>query len=509
MSDHWSAKWTWKAEDGKFYATRAEALWVNTQIYQSGPMSSTDTEKEPVQHMKRPIDDLFSSDEDEEEERPPSKYFKGESDNQIAYFTPVTTSVGKTFKKVKAIDGKFTLDPDAPLQQHSVTAGNIRIGLPTPPQSAEDAEATRIKNAKCKVWMGTFWYKKEECEAGNLTWPFGALPDPEGKVQHLIGQIEITTGKGEQQAALVKAFQAYNKDPSKSIKFAADGEQRHLQFTVTFKHPTTRSGALWILAQDNQARAAVLYQRCYLEPSRNAEWCRAYCKDAKKRMEGTNVVEIGAEPVRGVAPEAMDAVQDIEAGMTIQEIIRKYPKVWTRHHQMLKATANLMGGKPRDLDDKPEVVVYYGIPGSGKSWSAQMENPGAYRKDSTKWWPSYEAQTTVIFDDFAPNNYAGTGEFMKIDDLLRALDVYEVQVQYKGGYSQLVAKKFVICSNFMPEEWYPGHSQLEALKRRITAIYMFPQVWQPTPTFPPLPKRIQIYSANQAQHPVEGASGQQ
>lgn len=148
---------------------------------------------------------------------------------------------------------------------------------------------------------------------------------------------------------------------------------------------------------------------------------------------------------------------------------------------MLKTTAALLPAKARKLDAPPSVKLYFGPPGTGKSWLANAELPGAYIKpDGRKWWPNYTGQKTVIIDDFAPQNHADKkGDYLELDDFLRVLDCYEMQVEYKGGYTQMMADTFIICSNFTPQQWYPGHPHLPALLRRIKELVYFPTKWTP------------------------------
>jgi len=74
----------------------------------------------------------------------------------------------------------------------------------------------------------------------------------------------------------------------------------------------------------------------------------------------------------------------------------------------------------------------------------------------------------VIIDDFGPNS-------IDINHLLRWFDRYKCLVETKGGMVPLYADKFIITSNFTPEEIYTSqdgivHKQLPALVRRVCCI---------------------------------------
>ena len=78
---------------------------------------------------------------------------------------------------------------------------------------------------------------------------------------------------------------------------------------------------------------------------------------------------------------------------------------------------------------------------------------------------SSESQETVIIDDF----YG----WMPFDTLLRLTDRYPMLVDIKGGAVQFTAKRIIITSNEVPDNWYPNVSCLphrwNALLRRITS----------------------------------------
>jgi len=118
--------------------------------------------------------------------------------------------------------------------------------------------------------------------------------------------------------------------------------------------------------------------------------------------------------------------------------------------------------------ERPDISVrwYFGAPGTGKSRRAFEEFPTAYRKDArTKWWHGYMLQRECVIDDVAPDG-------IDITRFLVWFDRYPCIVETKGGMMPLFASKFIVTSNFHPNEVYPGHVQMDALLRRIV-IEMF------------------------------------
>nr|WAE42726.1 MAG: replication associated protein [Cressdnaviricota sp.] len=114
---------------------------------------------------------------------------------------------------------------------------------------------------------------------------------------------------------------------------------------------------------------------------------------------------------------------------------------------------------------------FWGATGTGKSRMAWEEaGEAAYIKNPcTKFWDGYQAQETVIIDEFRGR--------IDISYLLRWLDRYPVTVEIKGSSRPLCASRFWITSNVEPQYWYPDADPMSvaALLRRLDIVF-FPEI---------------------------------
>lgn len=123
---------------------------------------------------------------------------------------------------------------------------------------------------------------------------------------------------------------------------------------------------------------------------------------------------------------------------------------------------------------EPCGIWYWGVPGAGKTTRARDENPDRYMKPVNKWWDGYRHQHTVIMDEMDPS-HSSLGTMIKL-----AGDKVPFLVDTKGGTMMIRPKRFIVCSNFSPEECF-GHCPitLRAIRRRFTVTH-FPHEYGKT-----------------------------
>lgn len=270
---------------------------------------------------------------------------------------------------------------------------------------------------QARNWCGTL---NELPDGFNGAEWFAALQD---KVAYAVGQLEMGENTGHQ----------------------------HLQLYVQLKR-SQRLG--WLRAQ--------ISDKAHWEPRKGtAAQAREYCMKEETRVAGP--WEVGLWATQGQTRGLSDAIGLLRGGSTMRAVAEELPEVFVRHWRGLREWERERKAKPpRDLPDGPEVWVFWGPSGTGKSRRARDTWPEAYWKlNSAKWWDNYCGQDTVIFDDFK-------GSSMCLHDFQRVVDRYPMDVEVKGGTVPLSATRYVFTSNKHPADWYSAEADPEGtVMRRI------------------------------------------
>lgn len=179
--------------------------------------------------------------------------------------------------------------------------------------------------------------------------------------------------------------------------------------------------------------------------------------------------EYGNISSQGKRTDISAPVDMLKDGATIRDVAMAFPEQHVKYHKGFRDLRALML-QPRKLDSMPEVIVLWGLTGTGKTRDAYLkfwpEEPHYVWKPSNgNWWDGYDGEKKIIIDEFRGQ--------MTWSDILGLLDRNEFRAPYKGGFVNIVADKFVITSPFPPHKWYKEddrYDRFKQLERRITRV---------------------------------------
>lgn len=251
------------------------------------------------------------------------------------------------------------------------------------------------------------------------------------------GQIE------EQQVqALPSEFLVYGREVGES-------GTPHLQGFIKFKNPRAFSGVKKLLP------------RAHIEICQDVQAAIAYC-----RKDG-DVFEKGKEPEKHGGDKMQEKIAKnkrlrdtplnelIETGEISIMDVRKLKNA----KQDLEAERACESWVPHDNH------WYWGATGTGKSRKAREENPGAYIKDTNKWWDGYQGQDVVIIEEWSPEHECLASKLKKWSDH------YTFGAEIKGGGKEIRPKKLIITSNYPMDACFSKEEDLAPLKRRFKILH--------------------------------------
>lgn len=206
--------------------------------------------------------------------------------------------------------------------------------------------------------------------------------------------------------------------------------------------------------------------RTHIEPARGTpEEAATYCK------KDEDFEEIGEIPMtqkrKGeLGKEHYEQIITLAKKGKFEEID---PKAFLQYYRTIRSIHSDFGDMPPDLE-QTDNFWYYGNTGTGKSFKARTDYPGAYLKMCNKWWDNYQGQETVIIEDF-DKKHDMLGYFLKIWG-----DRYAFPAEIKGSKVNLRPKRIIVTSNYSPDDiWGSDPSTLEPIKRRFRTMH-FPDL---------------------------------
>lgn len=259
-------------------------------------------------------------------------------------------------------------------------------------------------------------------------------------------------------------YYIYGKEVGSSGNF-------HLQCYIAFKRVTdlNKLKQMW-------PRGHFELMACK-KPKTAADYCKKGCQSheewSKLGTKGPNFGLRASFMEYGTIPESQGekgakATQDMWNGVIDSALKGEFenipPHILIPHYSQLKKFHFDNQLPPPSVDELQNEWIW-GEPGIGKSRRARAENPSIYDKMLNKWWDGYEGERTVLLDDFEIEHKI-FGHHLK-----RWCDHYSFPAEIKNHVKQIRPQKFVVTSNYHPDEIWEG-AMLEAIKRRFKIIHM-------------------------------------
>lgn len=201
----------------------------------------------------------------------------------------------------------------------------------------------------------------------------------------------------------------------------------------------------------------IISERAHIEPRRGtAQEAADYCKKTGSYTEFGKISE------QGKRTDLESVARELRDGCQISEIADKYPEIFIKFHKGIE-NLKLAVLKDRCPDIPPTVVWLWGKAGVGKTSHIfkKYDINDIYIKDGTMWWNNYLQHKVIVIDDF-------DGKW-PYRDLLRLLDRYPYQGQFKGGYVKINSPFIYITCEFPPEKFWQDNALMQ-VQRRISEI---------------------------------------
>jgi hypothetical protein len=244
---------------------------------------------------------------------------------------------------------------------------------------------------------------------------------------------------------------------AEGARYAVIGKEKgsmgtpHLQGFLYFKNAVSFNSV------KNKVGAA-----CHLETAKGTpEQNRIYCtKDGDFQEWGE--LPMSQKRKGEVEKERWASAISLAKEGKFEELELSEPQIFLSHYRTLRTIQKDFMPDVEDADDVTG-IWFWGEPGTGKSFTARQQYPGAYLKMCNKWWDGYQDEEFVIMDDLDPK-HAVLGHHLKI-----WADRYCFIAEIKGGARKIRPKTFIVTSQYSPEQiWENDEETVKAIRRRFT-----------------------------------------
>lgn len=202
-------------------------------------------------------------------------------------------------------------------------------------------------------------------------------------------------------------------------------------------------------------------------PTQNYRYCSKCCDDYKlpgHRCKETRLLgpyEVGVLPKANGSIALQTMAKMLKDGKSLGQVYDAFPAMYMRYYRALEHVQTLIHNNNASRG-RPTIIWLWGASGTGKSRAIRSAFPNAYIKPRGKWWPKYQYEECVIFDEF--------DGWMEFKELLQVVDWHAHKTEFKGGYINLKANTFIFASNVDPRSLYLRYKwvQRQALFRRLS-----------------------------------------
>lgn len=192
---------------------------------------------------------------------------------------------------------------------------------------------------------------------------------------------------------------------------------------------------------------------------------RAYCMKEDTRLDGPFEFGVFKEAKPGKRNDLLEVKRKADAGMKLVEIWDDHFVTMVRSFKGIERYIQLKRPKRSEVT---KIEVHIGETRTGKTTGVQLKYPNAYWKSADEWWDGMDGEEVVVFDEFLG--------WIPFHLLLRLGDGTALPVQVKGAKTEFVAKRLVIISNKLPDNWYRYQEKglhWPALKSRLNEVWWY------------------------------------
>ena len=291
-------------------------------------------------------------------------------------------------------------------------------------------------------------------------------------VHHLLLRLMLTQAllpKNSGQTHLIEfdSFALLRNNPTMSLEEFCDALRQWAfvsYFCVGAEWSSTVQGYIELVRQLSCSTVKAALPRAKILKRRGSpEQAAVYCK------KDGNFLENGTRSSPGTRSDLHHVAASIIAGDSMSSVASSNPEMFIRYHRGMWALRNIT---VPDRVNPPEVRVYFGATGTGKSCRARqwLSDAPCYIHFSNQrgWFDGYQGERNCIFEEFRGHSD------IALPHLLMILDRYPARVEVKGSFTMFSASQIAFTSPFHPELWYPSFADREdygQLARRISSIF--------------------------------------